>query len=111
VADDEFAENADLLPGETAPDLDDLEEIPVRLLENFTIYDMDTLRLVPVTHLLDLRPGVHFGASGLARPWVYDSVDKDSDDDDSTMPMVVKLSPILELNVHYFSSSTRTLDV
>lgn len=111
MADDEFAENAELFPGETAPDLDDLDEIPVRLLEDFTIYDWDTRCLVPITHLLDLRPGMHYGASGLARPWVDDSVDEDSDDDDSTMPMVIKLSPILELNVHHFSSSTCKLDV
>lgn len=110
MADDEFVENADIFPGETAPDLDDLEEIPVRLLENFTIYDWDTLRLVPITHLLDLTPGVHYGASGLVRPWVDDSDDEHSDDDDSTTPMVIKLSPILELNVHHFSSSTRSLD-
>lgn len=83
----------------------------MRLLENFTIYDWDTLRLVPITRLLDLRPGVHYGASGLARPWVDDNMDEDSDDDDSTTPMVTKLSPILELNVHHFSSSTRRLDV
>jgi DNA (cytosine-5)-methyltransferase 1 len=111
VADDEFVENADLLPGEIAPDLDDLEEIPVRLLDDFTIYDWDTLRLVPITHLLDLRSGMHYGASGLVRPWVDDSVDEDSDDDDSTMPTVIKLSPILELNVHHFSPSTCSLDV
>ena len=108
---DEFVENADLLPGETGPDLDDLEEIPVRLLQDFTIYDWDTLRLVPISHLLDLGPGTHYGASGLVSPWVGDSVDEGSDDDDSTMPMVIKLSPILELNVHHFSPSARCLDV
>jgi DNA (cytosine-5)-methyltransferase 1 len=111
VTNNEFVESADLLPGETAPDLDDLEEIPVRLLDDFTIYDWDTLRLVPITQLLDSRPGVHYGASGLVRPWVDDSVDEDSDDDDSTTPMVIKLSPILELNVHDFSPSNRSLDV
>ena len=111
MADDEFDENADLLPDETAPDLDDFEEIPVRLLDDFTVYDWDTLRLVPITHLLDLRPDMHYGASGLVSPWIDGSLDDDSDEDDSTVPMVIKLSPILELNVHHFSPSTGSLDV
>ena len=110
MADDEFVEDTDPLLGETAPDLDDAEEIPVRLLDNFTIYDWDTLRLVPMTHLLDLRPGTRYGASGLVRPWIDDSGDDDSDEDDSATPVVMKLSSILELNVHHFSPSTSGLD-
>ena len=81
----------------------------MRLLDNFTIYDWDTLRLVPITHLLDLRPGTRYGASGLVRPWINDSDDSDSDED--VTPVVMKLLPILELNVHHFSPSTSSLDV
>jgi DNA (cytosine-5)-methyltransferase 1 len=107
VADDEFIENAGLIPGETAPDLDN-EDIPVRLLDNFTIYDWETLRLVPITDLLDLGPGMHYGASGLVRPWTDDDTDDESDED---APLATKLSPIVELNVHHFSLSTASLDV
>lgn len=109
VADDEFIESADPLPGETAPGLghSDVEEIPVRLLDDFIIYDRDTLRLVPIAHLLDLRPGMHYGASGLVRPWTNDSMD---DEDDSVLPLVINLSPILELDIHYFTPSTGSLD-
>ena len=111
MADHESAEDADPLRGETAPNLDDAEEIPVRLLDNFTIYDWDTLRLVPTAHLLDLRPGTRYGASGLVSPWIDDSDDDDSDEDDNAPPALMKLSPILELNVHHFSPSTSSLDV
>jgi len=83
----------------------------VRLLDNFTIYDWDTLRLVPATHLLDMRPGARYGASGIVRPWIDDSDGNDSDEDDNVTPVVMKLSPILELNVHNFSPSTSSLDV
>lgn len=114
MAEDEFVEDADPLLGETAPGLGDAQEIPVRLLDNFTIYDWDTLQLVPIAHLLDLRPGTRYGASGLVRPWIDDNEDDDSDDsdeDNSVTPVVMKLSSILELNVHHFSLSTSGLDV
>lgn len=112
VSDDESIENAGLLPGETEPDLDDLdaEEVPVRLLDDFTIYDWGTLRLVPITDLLDLGPNTHYGASGLVRPWTGDGTDDDSDDDDLSSPLAIKLSPIIELNAHDFSPSTGSLD-
>jgi DNA (cytosine-5)-methyltransferase 1 len=111
VADDEFIENAGPFPGETAPDPDDFdaEDIPVRLLDDFTIYDWETLRFVPISDLLDLGPGRHYGASGLVRPWTDDSTDDGSDEDD-IMPLATKLSPIVELDVHHFSPSTRSLD-
>ena len=111
MANHESVEDADPLLGETAPNLDDAEEIPVRLLDNFTIYDWDTLRLVPIMHLLDLRPGTRYGASGLVSPWIDDSDDDDSDEDDNALPVLMKLSPILELNVHHFCPSTSSLDV
>jgi hypothetical protein len=111
VADDDSIENAGLLPGETAPELDDLDaEIPVRLLDRFTIYDWDTLRLVPIADLLDLGPSTHYGASGLVGPWTDDSTDDDSDEDDSSSPLAIKLTPIIELDVHHFTPSTGSLD-
>ena len=110
VADDEFTENTGLLPGETAPGLG-VEDIPVRLLDDFTVYNWDTLCLVPISDLLDLGPGdagVRYGASGLVKPWTDDGSDDDSDDD--TSPVAIKLSHIVELNVHDFSPSTGSLD-
>ncbi len=113
VTDDESIEDAGLLPGETEPDLDDpdAEEIPVRLLDDFTIYDWDSLRLVPIMDLLNSGSGTHYGASGLARPWTDDGTDDDSDEDDIPLPLAIKLTPIIELNVHHFSPLTGSLDM
>lgn len=111
VAGDETIESAALLPGETEPELDDFDnEIPVRLLDNFTIYDCDTFRLVPIEDLLDLGPSTHYGASGLVRPWTGDGTDDDSDEDDTFSPLAIELTPIIELNVHHFTPSTDSLD-
>jgi hypothetical protein len=84
----------------------------VRVLDNFTIYDWDTLRLVPIMDLLDLRPGSCYGASGLVRLWTddLDSTDNNSDEDDILTSQATKLSPIIELNVHHFSPSAGGLD-
>ena len=111
VADDELIEDASLLPGETATDGFDAEDVPVRLLDDFTIYDWDTLRLVPISDLLDLEPGMRYGASGVVTPWTDDGTDDDSDKDDIFTPLATKLSPIHELNVHHFSPLTGSLDV
>ena len=111
IASDESTENAGLLPGETEPKLDDFDdEIPVRHLDNFTIYDWDTFRLVPIDDLSDLGPNTHYGASGLARPWAGDSTDDDSDEDEDSSPLAINLTPIIELNVHHFTPLTGSLD-
>ena len=115
VTDGELIEDAGLLPGEMAPDPDladpDDEDIPVRLLDSFVIYDWNSLRLVPMTQLVDIRPGMNYGASGLVSPWTNDDVDDDSSEDASVTPLAIKLSPILELNAHHFSPATGSLDV
>lgn len=112
VANDESIETAGPIPGETEPELDDVDtEIPVRLLDDFTIYDWDTLRLVPIANLLDLGPGTHYGASGLVRPWTDDTDDdSDTDSDEFSSPPAIKLTPIIELNVHHFTPLTGSLD-
>jgi DNA (cytosine-5)-methyltransferase 1 len=111
VADDESIETAGRIPGETEPELDDVDTvIPVRLLDDFTIYDWDTLRLVPIADLLDLGPSTHYGASGLVRPWVDDDTDDDSDEGEFSSPPAIKLAPIIELNVHHFTPLTGSLD-
>jgi DNA (cytosine-5)-methyltransferase 1 len=111
VTDDESIENAGPLPGETEPDLGDVDaEIPVRLLDDFTIYDWDTLRLVPISDLLDLGPSTRYGASGLVRPWTGDGTDDDCDEDDFSSPLAIKLTPIVELDVHHFTPLTGSLD-
>jgi DNA (cytosine-5)-methyltransferase 1 len=118
MTDDELIENADLLPGETPPIPDDSydeEDLPVRLLDNFAIYDWETLCLVPITELHRLKSGLCYGASGSVKPCTDDDTDEDGSDDEtearSTLPYILKLSPILELNVHHFSPEAGRLDM
>lgn len=120
ISDDEVLENAEPLLGETSPDADNssMDDIPVRLLDSFAIYDWDSLRLVPISDLLQSDSDRCYGASGFVQPWVdNDDTDSDSDDDSdetearSCTPQLIKLSPILELNVHNFTPSTGILDV
>ena len=116
MADVELIENADLLPGETPSDPEDsgAEDIPVRLLDDFAIYEWDTLQLIPITELLRLKSHLCYGASGSVKPWADDTTDDDSVDDEtgaSSPPQILKLSPILELNVHHFSPASGCLDM
>jgi DNA (cytosine-5)-methyltransferase 1 len=111
VADDESIENAGILPGETEPEPYDFDdEIPVRLLDDFTIYDWDTLRLVPIEDLLDLESSTRYGASGLVRPWADDGTGDDCYEDDISSPLAFKLTRIIELDAHYFTPLTSSLD-
>jgi DNA (cytosine-5)-methyltransferase 1 len=113
ISDDEILESADPLPGETLPDLDNssMDDIPVRILDNFAIYDWGSLLCVPISDLLQLDSGRSYGVSGFVQPWVDDDTDSDSDDNArSYIPQMIKLSPILELNIHNISPSTGILD-
>jgi DNA (cytosine-5)-methyltransferase 1 len=127
VMDDELLEDDDLvIPGETS--LDDSaatesdssqEDVPVRLLQDFTIYDMSTNEAVPVGELMYLKyVDKVFGASGLAKPWVENDVDEgdesDTDSDDnavgSNFSERVKLSKLLEFDIHHYSEVSKSLD-
>ena len=116
MTDDELIESADLLPGETPADPDDLcdeDDIPVRMLNDFVIYEWDTFRLIPITELLRLKRGLRYGASGSVNAWTDDGTDEDSSVDESeasALPQILRLSPILELNVHHFSPGSNGLD-
>lgn len=122
--DDELIEDEDLvIPGETlfgdssATDSDgDQDDVPVRLLQDFTIYDMSTNEAVPVGELLTLKY-VHktYGASGIVKPWTDNEngeEDADSEDSISTLDLSqrVKLSKLLEFDVHYYSDMSKSLD-
>ncbi|KAL5511284.1 hypothetical protein ACEPAH_4500 [Sanghuangporus vaninii] len=99
---DEVSETEDLgdLLGESEPDPDDLESLPVRILSYFDIYDYQTdeRRILPMEVNLD-EDIVFFGASGLVRAQVQtndedEDEDFDSPDDDS---ILVKLSAIRDV--------------
>lgn len=82
----------------------------MRLLDDFTIYDWDTLRLVPIEDLLDLEQSTRYGASGLVTPWTDDGTNDDCYEDDISSPLAVKLTRIIEFDAHHFTPLTSSLD-
>ena len=131
VMDDEILEDSTLvIPGETQLDCsgDETEdEVPVRLLNDFTIYDMSTNIVVPIAELLILSCNVpgrkHYGASGIAKAWTdteeEEEEEEDLDDEDenefsgvpvSTMGERVKLTEILTFDIHHYSEEGKSLD-
>jgi hypothetical protein len=118
---DEILEDHNLqIIAETDPsqrsDTKELENtIPVRVLTDFAVYEMNTLQLVPIGELFNLQHGspMIYGASGNVKafsdeegnddedePDVFDQEEDDFSDD--VVNQRVKLSQLMEFNVHYF---------
>lgn len=98
-----------VLPEETVPHKYNPDEIPVRVLQDFVLYEIETRRLVR-TEVVD--DSGKYGASGVASPWVDDDdeslsdaeeVDDESLSEPSNAPEKQRLclSGILEVNVHH----------
>ncbi|KAJ2935641.1 hypothetical protein H1R20_g1454, partial [Candolleomyces eurysporus] len=122
VAEDEVEESPDLeVEGEffdkeeDSDDDSDDEVVPVRLLDDFTIYDTSTKQVIPTALLPFPSPsGTSYSASGIVRRWEEeddgwsdDGTDEEDDtESDSRSPRLhhyrdrVKLTEILEFNVH-----------
>lgn len=116
---DEFTEYDFLVPGEIPPEAGDEGDedpcIPVRVLSDFTIFDEDTMELVPVGQLLHLDyADASYIASGLVKPWVDpDSDDEDGSDNDSPVYEAddrLRCSPILEISIHDLIEGEKRLD-
>lgn len=112
--DDELVEDARLeIMGETPEDEYSGEEpeggLPIRLLSDFTIYERNTNELIHVAELTLCDYNDH-GASGLVSPWTeHDDEDEEeeddpeSGDDSSETDQRVKLSKILQFDIHSVS--------
>ena len=131
IVDDEVIEDNNLqIIGETDPredpdgDLDDEDDsIPVRLLKDFTVYKMEDNALVHIAELIPLGPDYGgsstYGASGIVEPVNDHEVEEEDEDDvveedyieSSTVlgkiKQTVKLSRIIEFNIHDISKSKR----
>jgi hypothetical protein len=128
---DELVEDDNLqIIGETDPtdlssDSDDEETsaVPVRLLTDFSLYNLETRQLVPVAELLQIQYGgsTVYAASGTVKPYVEDDeededevVDDDEDEgsllQDGDDVQVVRLSKIMEFDIHNVSSRKKRLD-
>jgi len=119
-----FLENEDIvIEGETPLDDDEIDEgeIPVRLLEDYVIYDIDSHEAVPLSRLLEVPYSrSEFSASGVVKPWTEEDSDDesgDSENEDNRSRMSVdpqwnrlSLSQIFEFSVHSPSSRKGKLD-
>ena len=127
VKDGELVEDENLqIIGETDPQefsatSDDglvAEDMPLRLLNEFVIYNLATQEIVHVGALLELNFAGHlteYGASGIVEAWADDEdmepENEEGDASEMTFPsQTVKLSRIVEFNVHHVSHRTNKLD-
>lgn len=114
-----------IIQGENPLDDDEKDEgdLPVRLLEEFVIYDINSREAVPLASLLNISRSKHaFSASGLVKPWIEedsddsdDSDDSENDDDRDRISVErqwerLSLSLIRELSVHNPGKSKGKLD-
>ncbi|KAJ8455520.1 hypothetical protein ONZ45_g18926 [Pleurotus djamor] len=106
-----------------APDAsNDDEDVPIRTLDNFVIYDIRSGELVSPNFLVTSCPPGKYGAAGLVRPHTHPDTDDEDDEEPQRMyqppkpgPDVhsgqfVQLSPIKKLNLHDFMESERRFD-
>jgi hypothetical protein len=112
-----------IIHGETpfGDDERDSDNIPIRLLEDVVIYDLNSLEAVPLARLLKIQDSKHaFSASGLVKPWIEEDSDDEGDSEDteneadrfSVEPQWdrLSLSRIREFSVHSPSSNQGRLD-
>ena len=111
-------------PADISTDSEDDEssDSPVRLLTDFTIYNVETNQLVPVGELLQIqyRGSTVYAASGTVKPYVDDDDDDEYEDDeeevedslirDGNDDQVVRLSKIVEFDIHHVSLRKKKLD-
>lgn len=114
--DNALIESADVqLIGELeAEDVVSGQDVPVRLLSEFTIYDKESKALVHIAALLHLAgensldSGVDYSASGLVRPWTDEDEDEevgqedDPEDDIQLAEQCLMLDEILDVNMYNF---------
>lgn len=92
------------------------KEVPVRVLTEFTLYERGTRRIIPFEELLsksDQLEANNYGASGQVWKWVEKDEDDNSNADDENevedleenSEAVIKLTVILEVNVHNVEES------
>lgn len=104
------------LEEEDTPDgseVEDSEDIPIRLLTDFVIYDLsDNMRLVRFDALLGSAQHQQYGASGEVTPCI---ISNESDDETVVSQEVksqrVSLTKIKEVNVHWVNEERRNINL
>lgn len=123
VEEDEIEEDGTIyILGET-PAENDVDDVPVRLLTDFTIYDLSTHEVVPLGELQQLEfTNRQYGASGKIKPWfIHDDSDASGDDDDEVVDLAdgedalpadqTKLTKIIDFNVFDLSEGKDNVDL
>lgn len=101
--DDEVPEDGELeVYGETVPDdVEDEDEIPMRVLTDFTIYELSRRRkLVQFDPTLCEQKGSKFTASGIVEAYSEPDDDDSSESSTARPTQRVALTEILEVNIH-----------
>ncbi|KZT27307.1 S-adenosyl-L-methionine-dependent methyltransferase [Neolentinus lepideus HHB14362 ss-1] len=109
ISDDELEEVPDLqLVGEVASQVPGQEDLPVRLLSDFCIYEVESREIVDIQNLLFLAkqsPRTRYGASGVVQPYIEEDDfgdDEDEDEDDIEIgEQHLMLSDIIEFNIYH----------
>lgn len=98
--------------GEDEEDLD-TESIPVRVLDNFVIFEHGNRSIVPVESLCSLPfTTIHYSASGEVRPHELDDPSELDDLEEQSVATTlgslqrVELSQILDINLHHYDSES-----
>lgn len=85
MEEDNVVEDEDtVIHGETPLDHDerDAGDIPVRRLDDFVIYDIESYEVVPLARLLEVSfSSRKFSASGLVKSWIEPDSEEESDTD------------------------------
>ncbi|KAH9483930.1 DNA (cytosine-5)-methyltransferase 4 [Psilocybe cubensis] len=116
---DEIVEDESPLPDETSPeDLDETNgDIPVRILDDYTIYNTATREIIHLAQLLLLDSSdTKYSASGVAKAWIDPDSEEDEvlsaedTDENETSVERLQLSKILEFCVHNLLEGQKVLD-
>lgn len=95
------------LRGEIQAGEDDYGEVPVRLLQNFTIYWRDTEKPATISELLEADDHSGIVAEGEVTIWQEDSPEDEDllleEDEDA---LHILLSDIVEFNFHYIYNAS-----
>lgn len=105
-----------VVKNETQPEDKEDDDVPVRSLTDFTIYDVDACcRLVAFSAEFGTDNAKTYGASGLVSAWAEsDANDLSISDDgaseggDDSAPQRISLSRILEVSVHSVERELKT---
>lgn len=102
----EIDEDDLIVPGE-APDSDDeADDVPIRILDNFSVFHQTTREYIPALRLLTEDVCEDWVATGYVHPHFGDTSTPDNDGE-AASPLV-QLSTLLECNAHWPTKAGRS---